>query len=332
MKNQVISNQTIESKTNSNVLSQTADNESKLSNTVNDTVKKLNMTISSNGLTTTYGKGENLTITLTHDDGTPIIGQHVAINLKRFSDGASKIYWATTDIEGVARLQINLYPGNYSSTYSFSEINGTSPIKVKIPITLSGNDLATTTGSGSSYTVNLTDMYGNALVNQIVNITLSKGSLSKTYQVITDINGIAKLAINLAAGNYNVTYSFNSDHYGSAINSNIINIEETNNSETSTDNESSTGNSSEEELPTITIKAKPSVGHSGYAYKWFITTFVNYCPLCHHYNTLTINPKGVYESELTCSNCDADYDGVTGRDKSYNPRAYLTTVTAPILA
>ena len=48
--------------------------------------------------------------------------------------------------------------------------------------------------------------------------------------------------------------------------------------------------------PTITIKAKPSVGHSGYAYKWFITTFVNYCPLCHHYNTLTINPKGVYET------------------------------------
>ena len=111
--------------------------------------------------------------------------------------------------------------------------------------------------------------------------------------------------------------SFNNNHTGSSG---------------STDNESSTGNSSEEELPTITIKAKPSVGHSGYAYKWFITTFVNYCPLCHHYNTLTINPKGVYESELTCSNCDADYDGVTGRDKSNNPRAYLTTVTAPILA
>lgn len=120
MKNQVINNQTIETKTNSNVLSQTADNESKLSNTVNDTVKKLNMTISSDGLTTTTRKGENLTITLL-DDGI-VIGQHVAIHLTKDSDGASKV------LDGLIQKSCKTSNKSFlkrimSSTYSFSEIN-----------------------------------------------------------------------------------------------------------------------------------------------------------------------------------------------------------------
>lgn len=41
----------------------------------------------------------------------------------------------------------------------------------------------------------------------------------------------------------------------------------------------------------------------------------NYCPLCHHYGCLEVNPKGTYEGEITCSYCDADYDGCSGYDK-----------------
>jgi hypothetical protein len=293
--------------------------------------------IDSDGLITTYGKGENFTVTLKNINGTPIIGQHIAMNLTRLSSGANKIYWATTDLEGNANLQINLAPGNYSLTYSYYELSGTSSIKVKTPITLTGDNLTATEKDGSVYTVTLKDFKGNALVDKIVNITLSKGERSKTYQVLTDINGVASLAINLVAGNYNLTYAFNSDNYGSAISSSTLTINPT--TSTNTTNSSTVDNvskdnksSSSSDVPTITIKAKPSVGHSGYSYKWYITTFVNYCPLCHHYNTLTINPKGVYESELTCSYCDADYDGVTGREKAISPRAYLTTVTAPKLA
>jgi len=50
-------------------------------------------------------------------------------------------------------------------------------------------------------------------------------------------------------------------------------------------------------------------GHSGY-YTW-----MDYCPLCHHYNCLLNNPKGTYEGEVTCGICDSDYDGTTGADK-----------------
>lgn len=58
-------------------------------------------------------------------------------------------------------------------------------------------------------------------------------------------------------------------------------------------------------------------------YKQYTTTWENHCPLCGHNKTLIENPKGVYENELTCNHCDADFCAVTGKDKSYNVRAVL---------
>lgn len=72
----------------------------------------------------------------------------------------------------------------------------------------------------------------------------------------------------------------------------------------------------------ITVTAYPSA-YNNLEYKQYTTTFENYCPLCGHNNTLTFNPKGTFEGELTCSNCGADYCAVTGKDKSYNCRATL---------
>lgn len=75
---------------------------------------------------------------------------------------------------------------------------------------------------------------------------------------------------------------------------------------------------------TITVTAKPSAVNN-LPYKDFTLTWENYCPLCDHNGTLTFNPKGTYEGELTCSHCGADYCAVTGKDKHGNgPRAYLT--------
>lgn len=59
---------------------------------------------------------------------------------------------------------------------------------------------------------------------------------------------------------------------------------------------------------------KPSVA-SGLPYQWTFEEWFDYCPACGHYDCLLINPKGVPESELTCSRCGADYCGVTGLDK-----------------
>ena len=75
-------------------------------------------------------------------------------------------------------------------------------------------------------------------------------------------------------------------------------------------------------LPVITITAKPSV-RSNYAYRWYTMTWIDYCPNCHHYNCLLINPKCVPERELTCKICDSDFCGVTGKEKYSWSRVYL---------
>ena len=75
-------------------------------------------------------------------------------------------------------------------------------------------------------------------------------------------------------------------------------------------------------LPIISMWAKPSV-RSGYAYRWYKKTFIDYCPHCHHYGVLLKNPKGVPEREYTCRRCGADYCAVTGKEKYSWSHYYL---------
>ena len=76
--------------------------------------------------------------------------------------------------------------------------------------------------------------------------------------------------------------------------------------------------------PTITITARPSV-KSGYAYRWYTTTWINYCPHCHRYGVLYNAHKyqARHEQELTCAKCGADYCGVVGKEKYSWSRYYL---------
>ncbi len=74
---------------------------------------------------------------------------------------------------------------------------------------------------------------------------------------------------------------------------------------------------------------KPSgPGSDNYEYKWYYRYWVNECPICHT-PTLAYNPKGVPEAELTCLRCSADFDGVDGWEKQYNPSCRLTAASEP---
>ena len=80
---------------------------------------------------------------------------------------------------------------------------------------------------------------------------------------------------------------------------------------------------------------KPSIANTGYSYTWHYKIWLDYCPACHSYNCLLINPKGVPESEITCGRCDADFDGCTGIDKGYARQwqlhKYVKKVVKPIV-
>ena len=76
----------------------------------------------------------------------------------------------------------------------------------------------------------------------------------------------------------------------------------------------------------VNVVAKPSVSTSDFSYTYYNSTFVNYCPKCGIYGTLTFNPKNVSEGELTCAHCDSDYCAVTGKDKLSGSSYYLTKI------
>ena len=79
----------------------------------------------------------------------------------------------------------------------------------------------------------------------------------------------------------------------------------------------------------ITTTGKPSgVLHNHYENKNYTKTWLNCCPssTCksQKFGTLTFNPKGTAEGEITCSVCSSDFDCVSGAEKMSPPRCYLT--------
>ena len=83
-----------------------------------------------------------------------------------------------------------------------------------------------------------------------------------------------------------------------------------------------------------TVTAIMLPGKTGYGNKAVEKTWKNYCPLCGKSGTLTFNPKKTQTGEWTCDKskggCDADYCGVSGKDKAVNSRGSLTPATASV--
>jgi len=67
-----------------------------------------------------------------------------------------------------------------------------------------------------------------------------------------------------------------------------------------------------------------SCGSGEYAYEKH--TFLNYCPACHHYGTLSYS-KACWGGQWTCSHCDADYCCQCGKEKISGTELWLTPYT-----
>ena len=108
-------------------------------------------------------------------------------------------YNRTTDDEGIARMAINLYPGNYTIKTTF---NGTSvENSIEVLPTLIADNLVKYYRNESQFYISLTDGEGNPVSG--VNITMNINGVF--YNRLTNENGTAKLNINLAPGDYILT-------------------------------------------------------------------------------------------------------------------------------
>ena len=110
------------------------------------------------------------------------------------------LYTRETNGEGVAKLNINLNPGEYILTSIHP--NGLQVgKKVTVLPTLEGSDLTMNYKDGSQFKARLVDGTGRALANKTVTFNIN----GVFYNKITDVNGVASLNINLVAGKYIIT-------------------------------------------------------------------------------------------------------------------------------
>ncbi len=136
-------------------------------------------------------------VRLIGDDGNPVgSGEMVTFNIN------GVFYNRTTNESGYAKLNINLYSGDYVITAEYKGFKVSNNITV-LPI-LYAEDLVMSYMDGTTFNAKLLDGHGDAFANEKVQFNIN-GVL---YYRATNSSGIAKLNINLMPGEYVITSSY----------------------------------------------------------------------------------------------------------------------------
>ena len=191
--------------------------------TANITVGPAESILSADNLVMAYKDGSAWAVTLTDADNNPISGVNLGIGIK------GKVYTIKTDADGIAKLPVNLAAGTYdinatfagNKYYSAAFVNATVTVE-KAVATLTASDLEMSYKDGSAWEVTLADANGNVLSGASVTFGI-KGS---TYNVKTDENGVAKLPINLAVGEYPVTATLNNPNFEAEAIENTVTVKD----------------------------------------------------------------------------------------------------------
>ena len=158
-------------------------------------------------LTKYFRNASQYTVKAIGDDGSIGAGVVVTFNVH------GVFYNRTTDANGIAKLNINLEPGDYVITAEYAGCRVSNNIHV-LPV-LTAKDLSMKYRDGSQFVATLVDGQGNPYAGQTVQFNIH----GVFYNRVTDSNGQAKLNINLQAGKYIITA-----YYGQARVSNTITV------------------------------------------------------------------------------------------------------------
>ena len=126
--------------------------------------------------------------------GSPLVNASVTFNIN------GVLYKKQTDYEGIARLNINLFPGKYILTAMHPDglMYG---YNITVLSTIHGDDIVKFFRNGTQYCANFLDGCGSPLVNASVTFNIN----GVFYKKQTDDNGMARLNINLFPGEYILT-------------------------------------------------------------------------------------------------------------------------------
>jgi hypothetical protein len=154
--------------------------------------------IISEDLTKYYKNESQFVVTVLDDEGNPVkAGEVVTFNIN------GVLYNRTTDANGTAKISINLPAQNYTVTTEYKGCKAANNIEV-LPI-ITASDLTKKYGEATPFEATLVDGQGNPYANQEVVFNIN----GVMYKRMTGADGVAKLNINLQAGEYIITSSFN---------------------------------------------------------------------------------------------------------------------------
>ena len=157
-------------------------------------------------ITKYYKNATQYTVKVLGADGNPVgAGKTVTFNINGI------MYQRQTNESGIAKLNINLPPGDYVITASYEGYNVANNITV-LPV-LSASDLKMKYMDGSKFKATLLDGQGKPYAEQKVQFNVN-GVL---YNRGTDSNGQAELNIRLPAGEYIITSSYNGANIANKI-------------------------------------------------------------------------------------------------------------------
>ena len=153
-----------------------------------------------------YRNASQYTVKLLDDQGNAVgAGVSVTFNIN------GVFYTRTTNTSGIAKLNINLQPGDYIIIAEYEDYKISNNIKV-LPV-LSAGDLSMHYRDGSRFEAKLLDGLGEPFKGENIQFNIN-GVL---YNRITDGGGIARLNINLMAGEYIITSSYNGTNIANKI-------------------------------------------------------------------------------------------------------------------
>ena len=151
-----------------------------------------------------YKDGSKFRAKLTDLESNPLANQTITFTLNGVQ------YNRTTNSDGVASLTVNLLPGTYEVSYTYSKLNapdyneGLNTIVVKkVPAKFLAEDLAIEFGDSAYYAVTLVDSNNNTLNNTVVAFKINGVSYNRT----TNASGVAKLHLSLNVGYYEIVTS-----------------------------------------------------------------------------------------------------------------------------
>ena len=261
------------------------------------------------------------------DFGNPLVNGNVTFNIN------GVLYEKQTDSEGIAKLNINLLPGEYILTAMHLNSEAKSNI-IKVLTTISAEDISLIENKTGTLVIKTYD--GAANVSVIID--------GVKYIVKTNKEGIAALNLSLSKGDHAV-FSKNLNSGEEAFNT--IHVEE----DPALIKYYSNYGISPDGKYVMSIGRPSAAGElSKYGYKFYKSVFERICPCCGSdklywgifwagsetanwgiFPVTGLKESGSAEGHIFCAKCDADFSAIDGKNHgggSKNLKKVTSTISS----